>query len=684
MSNTTHFQRPPRPPQDALVGPSSRSIAPLAAVAAVAGALLFLMLLSSVGYQMAHSGNVYPGVRVDGISVGGMSKEKALSELRPLFEERIKRPVLIRMAGEGREATLPELGASFNAAAAVEVAFAVGREGNFFQQAFSQWGALVGGHAVEAPGLAVDRAKLRTLVESLARGIDRPVREAELTIGSDQSVKVSTSVVGRKMDVAGAVAAIEKGLGTAAPIIDLPVAETRPKRVEQDLESARLQLTKMFSGPVSLEFNDKKWPLTVKEIAALVAVDQKTGAVEPAVSFQEKPLSQLVDKIAEEVDQPKINARYDYNGGALALLKQGQDGRKVNREQAITALKTALSTDTRSVPLPVEVAKAAGGSLNPADLGIKERIDFGRTAIAGVPEKIHNIKLAASRLNGVLLAPGDIFSFNREIGPTTLKSGFQTGFGISVANGQMETVPSVAGGICQVSTTLLHAVFWAGYQIEERYPHLYWIQTYGQPPRGIVGLDATVDDPSLDFKFMNNTDNYLLIGSSVANNQLEFSLYGTKPTWKVDVEGPIITNVRKADPAMVIQYEPSWPVGKQLQVERATDGMDVSIIRRVTEGGETRTLTLKSAYQPSRNVTMKGGTKAQPEAAPTPEPSETPEPQPTAPGAPASPTAKPGGTAVPAAPTPKPAATQSAVRTPAPAAIPAAPVAPTPTPARRG
>ena len=115
-----------------------------------------------------------------------------------------------------------------------------------------------------------------------------------------------------------------------------------------------------------------------------------------------------------------------------------------------------------------------------------------------------------------------------------------------------------------------------------------------------------MDAPNLDFKFKNNTGNYLLIQSKVEGSNLEFSIYGTEPKWKIDVDGPIITNVVKADQTPVRQEERSWPAGKELWVERAGDGMDVTIIRKVTDGDDVRTLTLKAHYLPSKNVLMVG------------------------------------------------------------------------------
>src|SRR6202011_4612206 len=139
-------------------------------------------------------------------------------------------------------------------------------------------------------------------------------------------------------------------------------------------------------------------------------------------------------------------------------------------------------------------------------------------------------------LNGVVVPPGGTFSFNKEVGPTTLEAGFQWGFGLTTGGqaGGVHTVPSVAGGICQVATTLFQPVFWAGYQLEERYWHLYWIPAYTS--RGVVGLDVTVDgDAGLDFKWTNTTKDYVLIQASADDQNIYFGLYGKKPNWQGQV-----------------------------------------------------------------------------------------------------------------------------------------------------
>jgi hypothetical protein len=168
-------------------------------------------------------------------------------------------------------------------------------------------------------------------------------------------------------------------------------------------------------------------------------------------------------------------------------------------------------------------------------------------------------------------------------------------------------VPSVAGGICQVATTLFQPVFWAGYQLEERYWHLYWIPSYAS--RGVVGLDATVDsDAGLDLKWINPTSDYILIQASTDADHVTFRLYGQKPPWSVKVDDPLIGNRITADPTPEVATEPSLPFGRVLPVESARDGFDVVLDRHVVpnDGRPARELVLKSVYAPAHNVTLVG------------------------------------------------------------------------------
>ncbi len=176
------------------------------------------------------------------------------------------------------------------------------------------------------------------------------------------------------------------------------------------------------------------------------------------------------------------------------------------------------------------------------------------------------------------------------------------------------------------------------------------------------------EEVGLDFRFTNNTENYLLIQSWVEGGRVVFGLYGTQPDWTVKVQSGGRTDVQKASHDQIVEDEPTLPAGQRLAVEGAMDGFKVVNTRTVTRSGEEpRILRLTSVYRPSRNVVMvgTGGRPARP--------SQVLQNRPTSGGAQTAP-----ATSVNPAPAPKPTAAA-----PTPAAKPSSnqPTPPAPTPA---
>ena len=182
------------------------------------------------------------------------------------------------------------------------------------------------------------------------------------------------------------------------------------------------------------------------------------------------------------------------------------------------------------------------------------------------------------------------------------------GYAIVNTGAGVTTVPAEAGGICQVATTLFHAVWWSGLPVVERNWHSYWIGTYGRAPSGLQGLDATIAPPEKDFRFKNTTGNWLLIKSSADGKNVTFQIYGVNPGWHVSVSGPVITNRVKTSQATITEYNAQLPAGKKVLVEHAQDGFSASITRTVTDssGKVIDNWTARSRYLPAHNRYLVG------------------------------------------------------------------------------
>lgn len=290
-----------------------------------------------------------------------------------------------------------------------------------------------------------------------------------------------------------------------------------------------------------------------------------------------------------------------------------------------TSIVAPTSTDVPPTPAPSATAEpvlASTGATIPYDATrLTDLLGQSITSYAGsIAARVHNVRLATQLVDGATVAPGEVFSFDKTVGAQSVAHGFDIAWGIINHNGVPETVPAIAGGICQVATTLFQSVYWAGLPIARRYHHLYWIAHYGQPPYGQVGLDATVDFLPVDFQFKNTTSNWIRIEGTYDSTHVRFRLMGVDPGWKVTSTPTKITNVIKTDRATVRREDPTKPVGYELWVESAEDGFDATIERLVTKNGELVDRYLfTNHYEPAHNVLIVGtkGAKPTPTVSPT-------------------------------------------------------------------
>lgn len=310
----------------------------------------------------------------------------------------------------------------------------------------------------------------------------------------------------------------------------------------------------------------------------------------PSYSFSEDALLQKLGPLLGKINIEPIDALFNFRDGRVIVFRPSNDGQEVD----LTALKKELASKAPeiigttqkekiiTIKLPILVKKAKIQTTDSNKFGIKELIGFGSSKFVGsIPNRLYNIQLAASRINGILVPPGDTFSFNSALGDVSKFTGYKEAFVISGG----KTILGDGGGVCQVSTTLFRAILNSGMPITQRHAHSYRVGYYEQDSS--PGFDATVFSPSVDLKFKNDTPNYILIQAYTdsLNKTLTFSLYGTSDNRETVVGKPVITNQTPAPPPLY-QDDPNLPRGTEKQIDFAATGANVYFTRTVEKDGQ--------------------------------------------------------------------------------------------------
>jgi vancomycin resistance protein YoaR len=674
------------------------------------------LALAVLLYHQIYADRIVPGVKVVTplltADLGGQAPEVARRTLAAPHERYLASTLRIGYRGKEWQRTPRELGLRIDTQPTIEAALAVGRASNLPERLQQQLLGLRVGVAVPAPKVALDEARVRQFVAGLASEIDTPPTHAALALQADGRVVVLPSQPGRKLDAAASASALGASLlRLSSEPQSLVVDEVTAPLAEGDLEGLRRLAEKAIGSPLTVETTidaqPRQWRLAKTDLASMIFL--RTSDTHPPryeLGVDEAKIRAHVERIAAEVERPARGARFARDEGAIRVLQPGEDGRRVEVTAAIARIREGLASEERRVELPWQPIRPAypEGEVGPQTF--PELIERATTVYEGVlAERVFNVELAASRLNGVVVAPGATFSFNEAVGEVSYRAGYKRGYGISRDGDDVVTIPSEGGGICQVATTLFQSVVWAGYPVIERNWHLYWIPRYGQRPKGLKGLDATIDQvydrdgklvQAIDLRWRNNTEAPVLVTTETDGARITVSLWGQRPAWQVKVSEPKIERVVKADTRPVRQPDSTLRPGQTVMIEHAEDGFQSTIVRTILRDGkivdETRFV---STYRPSRNVYAYGGPAAA--TAATPEPSDdrpaTPEPPPNGatfitpvpspeiatptrvPPPTPRPTARPTATPRPATttPTPRPSSTAPSATTPRTASPAASP-----------
>ncbi|MFO7572143.1 MAG: VanW family protein [Gaiellaceae bacterium] len=588
------------------------------------GVLALLAIL--LGFAFAGSRQqLAEGTRVAGVDLGGLTQREAAALLDRSFDEVAAEPVSFTAGGEEFPLAADQLAVRPDWRAAVAAA---ARSGDGFGpiRGFRRLHTRFFGAEV-LPALAVSSGALEFALDEVAAAVDRRPKSAAVT-RRGLRIQVEAEQAGRRIDREASAAVIARALGSLERqngAVALPVVVSRPLVTSAILAPVARRARVAVSAPVVLRGAGKSWRIPRWRIAELLMLPSdgatKLAIAGPAADAYFRTLSKRVGK-------PPVDAGFAVSGESVRVVP-ARDGTELDVPRAARVLlRAAVSATNRVASLAIVTAAPERSTADARAMGIERRMGIYKTYNSGTTDRITNLRLGVTLLDDTLVPPGGTFSLNGTLGERTAERGFKPA-PVIIGN---EYAEEVGGGTSQVATTVFNAAWEAGLEITERNPHSLYISRYQ------LGRDATVYWPTLDLKFVNDTEKWVLVKGFVEGDGIAVAIYGGEKRRIESSPGTIVTTgsapvERIKDPTLakgktVVESSGSTP--SRTSVTRTIYGPDGKLIRTETwttsYKGETRVVRVGTKVTPRpEEAKPKAGKK---EKAPPDASATTPAPRP--------------------------------------------------------
>jgi len=327
-----------------------------------------------------------------------------------------------------------------------------------------------------------------------------------------------------------------------------------------------------------------------------------------SLDYDKSIVRERLEVFKDEFDKPAKNALFKFENGKVVNFRKEEAGREIvvdsiisDFDDTVSSLKNKIENKIVKINPVILKPEIILSSIN--SYGIEELIAEGKSDYThSIPSRVHNVILAASKFNGVLISPGKVLSFNETVGDISSLTGYQPAYIIK----EGKTVLGDGGGVCQVSTTLFRTALNAGLPIIERNAHAYRVSYYENDMK--PGFDATVFSPSVDLKIKNDTFSYILIQTEVdeTNNLLYFRFFGKKDNRRVEISDSTVWDVT-TPPEPKYQEDPTLKKGVVKQVDFPAWGSKAYFSYKVYKGNKlTIDEKFYSSYRPWQAVYLVG------------------------------------------------------------------------------
>lgn len=499
--------------------------------------LVFVLIIGVLSTFFAliniNSDKIISGISILGIDVSGLTQDEANTKITENLNSRLETNLVFNHNGILYNVLPSQLECSYDITKAVNEAYSCGRNGNIFVNNFDILNTLI-----NKVNINVDFSYNNDLYESVV---------SQMNANFEDGIKQSSYTI----------------------------------------DGNNLIITSGKAGNVI-----KSEELRNLIIDKLTSVDYNTDSIEVPVE-EVQPDGIDIDKIHSEIYKEATDAYYTTDPYAVYPSSNGLDF-----DISIDEAKQMVSTpqDTYTIPL-----KTLYPNVTTNEIGREAFPDllatYSTSYASSNANRSTNIALAASKINGTVLMPGEEFSFNGTVGKRTASAGFKTATVYS--NGQVTT--DYGGGICQVSSTLYNSVLRANLEITNRVNHTF---TVGYVP---IGLDATVSWGAPDFKFKNSRNYPVKIVATTSNKRLTISVYGLKEDVEYEVE--LVSYKTGTVPySTVYTTDSSLGKGKTKVVQSGSNGATSVAYKILKLNGQevSRTLLSKDTYSPHNQIIARG------------------------------------------------------------------------------
>lgn len=527
-------------------------------------------------FYIFYWGKILPNIKVVGIALGGNTPGQAVS----ILEKNIQVPTSLFLSDGVQEFEIKssDIGLKYNFNETVTSAYSLYRTGNItkdlqgiFRPFFNEVNLGL--------NFEIDLEKLKDSLSVISGQVSEEPINPSVNIVNNQII-IEGGRVGKEVELDKLLATITQN--SAFPrytTLEIPIAQINRTWTEKDIGQIKLRAERLIGKSLKVFFEYNSFLFKDTDLVTFIDKDGKTN------DFK---VSQAIDKIENQINRKPENSVFVFKEGRVVEFKPSKEGATVDKQE----LKSLISENIKlleenndksyEVQIPVNRTLPDITTSEVNNLGIKEIIGRGDSKFAGsIASRIHNIGLASSKFNSLLIEPGREVSFNEILGDVSSYTGYKQAYVIRDG----KTVLGDGGGVCQVSTTLFRAVLNAGLPITERRSHSYRVSYYeqGSPP----GLDATVYAPTTDFKFINDTPEHILIQTlfDPKKYELVFEIYGTNDGRRVAITKPVVNSVIPPPEDLYIE-DPTLPTGTIKQIDYKAWGAKVSFNYKVEKNGQ--------------------------------------------------------------------------------------------------